>query len=456
MLGGFYKELEDLRLNGSPEADFGFLENVPVGESYNLYDFLHGHCDEFAASLSDYYGYLIEYVLDNNENLIHAYCVTEINGEKAYIDARGITTDAELFFDEFADWCTYDNGNLYDYKGECRVLSHKDTREMYSDENREFNQDKDLVGFFQDNSSYYDVRLIERDEDMAKIVKEEFFNGDKNKPIYREWDNGYWEKAEYNKNGLEIYHENSDGFWERREYNERGDVTHYMSRLGADDRYEYDKDGQVTYFKRSDGTEWGVSQKLSFEKEVLDTFLERGFDVSEVNLEVVSYIDDKHKDVIWYGGPVAYVDYKGYTFSLEAHGDVNVTWFAKEGFDDDEYSYYNKNNSGAYHDSDALEYFVDDTHFKELDADGRLAWQNNNWFEMFVESPVGVRECIDVCSFNNIDECIVEMVEMMDEVLLKFEKMSDVDKLLENATVKSEETLSSNGKEMNKEEFELE
>lgn len=165
MLWGFYKELLELRADGLLDADFGFLENVPVGGSYYLYDFLHGCCDQFAAALSDFFGYQIEYVLGNDGNLIHAYCVQELSdGVTAYIDARGITVDAEVFFDEFRDWCDYDarSGSLCDLEGECQVRRHKDTKEMYSDESRELNQDKDLYQFLKDNRSYYDVIAFER------------------------------------------------------------------------------------------------------------------------------------------------------------------------------------------------------------------------------------------------------------------------------------------------------
>lgn len=168
MYNGFYYELEDLK-SEVPDADFGFLENVAVGDSYNLYDFLHGHCDQFAAALSDYYGYSVEYVLDSHDMLIHVYCVTDFGGCKAYIDARGVTTDADLFFDEFADFCTFDNGLIYDLNGNCRVFCHKDTREMYGDAERELNQDKELFGFLKDNNSYYDVGLLEKGKTINSI-----------------------------------------------------------------------------------------------------------------------------------------------------------------------------------------------------------------------------------------------------------------------------------------------
>ncbi len=159
MNNGFYKELEELKKEGKDNG-FGFLENIYVDGEYRLYDFLHGWCDEFAAALSDFYGYAVESVVDNTYTLIHVYCVSEINGVKAFIDARGITTDAVEFYEEFADFCTYRNGRLYDLKGECEISHYKDTYEMYSDKNREKNQDKALFAFLKDNNSYYDINLF--------------------------------------------------------------------------------------------------------------------------------------------------------------------------------------------------------------------------------------------------------------------------------------------------------
>lgn len=164
MYNGYYLELEEIQKEHS-DASYGFLENTEVGDYYSLYDFLHGHCDEFAAALSDYYGYAVEYILDSSNVLVHAYCVTEVGGDRAYIDVRGITTDSELFFKEFEDFCTYDKDNdcFFDLSGECKVFGHKNTCEMYGDEDRVPNQDKDLVEFFKRNNSYYDVKVFKRE-----------------------------------------------------------------------------------------------------------------------------------------------------------------------------------------------------------------------------------------------------------------------------------------------------
>ena len=74
---------------------------------------MHGYCADFAAILSDVCGYSIECVRHIDEDgeegrLIHAYCIAKIFNEKAYIDIRGITTDPQLFFQEFKNEVSYD------------------------------------------------------------------------------------------------------------------------------------------------------------------------------------------------------------------------------------------------------------------------------------------------------------------------------------------------------------
>lgn len=193
MLWGFYREQEEFVPEPGEFPGFGFLENVSVGDAYNLYDFLHGCCDQFAAALSDFFGYEIEYVLGNDGNLIHAYCVRELaNGDTAYIDARGITTDAKLFFDEFADWCDYDedSGVLFDLDGECQVSrcdtgargqepgvregiviadDDLDSVQCSTDEeslfldNWGYRRDDELYQFLKVNCSYYNTKHFERE-----------------------------------------------------------------------------------------------------------------------------------------------------------------------------------------------------------------------------------------------------------------------------------------------------
>lgn len=164
-LFGFYRQLELMRDEVDEDMCFTELfENILVGHGNNLDNYLHGRCDEFAAGLSDVFGYKLECLMDSDNCLIHAYCVAESGAEKFYIDARGITTDDELFFDEFADFCTYSPEEIYDLGGNCSTLYYKDTSEMYGDKNWKllpaFNDNKDVIEFLKKNVEYYDVQLL--------------------------------------------------------------------------------------------------------------------------------------------------------------------------------------------------------------------------------------------------------------------------------------------------------
>lgn len=100
MKNGFYRELDEIRVD-DPDADFVFLEVVCNMGRFRAFDFLHGYCLDFALVLSDELGYKIETLRDPDGNLIHAYCIAEEEGQKLYIDVRGVTNDSALFFEEF-------------------------------------------------------------------------------------------------------------------------------------------------------------------------------------------------------------------------------------------------------------------------------------------------------------------------------------------------------------------
>lgn len=167
----------------------------------------------------------------------------------------------------------------------------------------------------------------------------------------------------------------------------------------------------------------GVDEKLAvynFESKILRSLEAQGFDTSQINLEIQDFIDEEHKRCVWYGGVVATVEYKDHVFWLEAHGDVSIKSYNEENSDEVEFCYSNKNNTGAYHNDEALAYFVNDARFDELNQAYRLAWRNNNWFEVLVETPDGVKSDFGldgVCDSDFLDECIEEMVLAMDDML---------------------------------------
>lgn len=174
---GFYEELEELQKDW-PGSDFGFLENTDVTKESNAYNFLHGCCDEFAAMLSEMYGYGIECVRNAEGRLIHAYCVTEVDGKKAYIDARGTTTDPVLFFEEFENELTYFpedgaitvlNDDLYEFPAEIETWKNKDE---FFDGEYEGWSDEDIKSFIREQGEYYNPNRVRE----GVFAKQMFFH----------------------------------------------------------------------------------------------------------------------------------------------------------------------------------------------------------------------------------------------------------------------------------------
>lgn len=163
---GFYNELDELRRE-DPEATFGFLENVDVNGDLNAFNFLHGFCPDFAAMLSDLYGYKIVAVRHYDEDnvtgkLIHAYCVADFQSEQVFIDIRGITNDPVLFFEEFENEVTYypDDNELWDLEGMATVeiWSNKDS---LFDGDYEGWSDYKIRDFIMANAGYYSPAAIQ-------------------------------------------------------------------------------------------------------------------------------------------------------------------------------------------------------------------------------------------------------------------------------------------------------
>lgn len=158
---GFYQEREELRRDDEA-ATFGFLDNIQVTDESSAYNFLHGCCDEFAATLSDMFGYEIECFRNADGRLIHAYCVSYIGDEKAYIDVRGITTDPALFFEEFHREAYYypPTGSILveDEDGRevaAAVESWASKDELFEGEYEDWS-DSQIEAFVKDYKGYYD------------------------------------------------------------------------------------------------------------------------------------------------------------------------------------------------------------------------------------------------------------------------------------------------------------
>ena len=152
-----------------------------------------------------------------------------------------------------------------------------------------------------------------------------------------------------------------------------------------------------------------------FEKHVLAQLTEKGFDVSQVELEIIEFMDNDHKDCSWYGGVVAEVKYKDFLFSLEARGDIICTLFDKN---ENELGYVKDRNNGSSFRYEMAHCLANDAELHKAEEDGRLIYENNNWFEIFVRTPDEEWHGKTWLSeSDDIEESVFVMIETMDEMI---------------------------------------
>ena len=100
--------------------------------------------------------------------------------------------------------------------------------------------------------------------------------------IYKEYDDKYWCKYEYDSNGWEIYYESSDGFWCKTEYDSNGKETYYESSKGLWSKYEYDSNLNEIYHETNEG----VILDKRVKELTLDQIAEKfGIEVSQLKIK---------------------------------------------------------------------------------------------------------------------------------------------------------------------------
>lgn len=157
------------------------------------------------------------------------------------------------------------------------------------------------------------------------------------------------------------------------------------------------------------------TSKGFYEKHILSHLTEKGLDVSQIELEIIDFIDNDHKDCSWYGGTVAEVKYKDYLFSLEARGDIICTLFDKN---EKELGYVKDRNNGSSFRYEMAHCLANDAELYRAKEDGRLVFENNNWFEIFVRTPDKEwQQATWLTETDDIEDCVFEMIETMDEMI---------------------------------------
>ena len=101
---------------------------------------------------------------------------------------------------------------------------------------------------------------------------------------------------------------------------------------------------------------------------------------NDIEVKITDYIDDQHNAHYWYGGQCAVIKYKGYTFSIEATGDVY--WYTNKNGQVSE-CWKDKNNSGRFY-SEMCDEYANDTALYDAIESGELVFDYNNWWECFV------------------------------------------------------------------------
>ena len=139
---------------------------------------------------------------------------------------------------------------------------------------------------------------------------------------------------------------------------------------------------------------------------------------NEVKVTIIDLIDDQHKSHYWYGGQCAKIEYKGYTFSIEAVGDVY--WYCNKDGDISD-CYKDKNNSGRFYGEMSYYYKNDDELYEAIDK-GELVFDYNNWWECFVYDKNGeFHDLMWDLDASNLDEAIEEVKENIKGVIQNLE-----------------------------------
>lgn len=132
-------------------------------------------------------------------------------------------------------------------------------------------------------------------------------------------------------------------------------------------------------------------------------------------------IDEKHLDCLWYGGRVAEMAYKDYLFTLGAYGDVRATLLDDN--NNEVVEVRDKSNNGRFYE-EMRSYIADDSELWKLYQEGRLVFENNNWWEVLIDAPDGTQHDLGwVCNDDNLIEALREMLDGMDEVITDIEKI---------------------------------
>lgn len=120
-------------------------------------------------------------------------------------------------------------------------------------------------------------------------------------------------------------------------------------------------------------------------------------------------INENHQDSIWYGGVIAVAEEGDYIVTLVANGDVRAFLIDKDDEDNIIERVVDKNCAGEFYNVMG-KYFKSDREVYKAEGEGLLVFENNNWFEVFVEN-TKTKEVDSFVNEWNLDDIIKDIRE---------------------------------------------
>lgn len=130
-------------------------------------------------------------------------------------------------------------------------------------------------------------------------------------------------------------------------------------------------------------------------------------------------LDFDRQDSVWYGGYLGEIKYNGIVYEVHAVGEVRATLFSKAIFnlcdDNNEEiaSVVDQNEAGKFR-YEMEHYIKNDDKLRKLENEGKLYFENNNWFEILVfddiESPLH-GEINEVSSVTEVFTSLAEYIK---------------------------------------------
>jgi len=162
-----------------------------------------------------------------------------------------------------------------------------------------------------------------------------------------------------------------------------------------------------------------------FQREALRKHLAMCKVDGDCELHFVNSISLKRLHSLWYNGEVAIIKYKGYTFHIEARGDIRA--HLNSVHDDHTVVYVkDKGNNGNFG-SEMLSYIRSDKTLNKMSAHEHpryyLECGDHNWWECAVTDPQGVfHDLTWVLDEDNLFYGIAEVLEHLDETIKELEE----------------------------------